>query len=132
MSDSTEEYYKQMMFDMTRTVREDCDKVVVRSVNTPSASFDGLSDTYQKFMQDVSGVFQIPVSTLYGSIGPHASDGGEDMLSYYAHVERQMCECLFEPFERAWLNIKARAMRRGLYASRSLKPGRHRGRRVKE
>jgi hypothetical protein len=99
---------------------------------TPSIDPDGVSDTYQKFMQDMSGAFQTPVSYLFGHQGPHASDGGEDMQAYYDHVEQQMSEHLFEPFERALVSIKARFMRRRLCASRRLKPGRHRGRRLKE
>ena len=102
------------------------DKVNV--IMTPSVDLDGVSRVYQEFMQDVAGLYEVPVAMLLG----RASDGGEDVRAYYDHVERQISECLFEPFERALENIKVLAMRRRLYASRRLKPGRHRGRRVKE
>lgn len=103
-----------------------------RVITMPSVNFDGLSDTYETFMQDVLGAFQIPTSTLYGSIGPSfASDGGADMQEYYARIEEQMRHHLFEPFERMLERIKARTMRRKLCVSRKLKLGKNRRWRMK-
>ena len=119
MTEELEAYYARVTSAMESEVCADCDSFVNAAANV------GLVDTYQTFMQDVAGLYEIPVAMLYGN-SPHASDGGGEMQVYYDHVDRQMRERLFCPFERALANIKAHAMRRGLYASRALKPGRNR------
>jgi hypothetical protein len=94
------------------------------------AAFDGLSGVYQDFMRDIAGACAVPLSRLTGR-ATVTEYGTELFAAMYAEACRKAQDRAFAPLRRHLEWFECRRRRAGLYASRRVKPWKHKGRRMK-
>ena len=93
-------------------------------------AFDGLTEKYNEFMQDIAGVMRIPVRLLTGTRGAtYATECALDAQVYQRMIV-SMLDRSFAPLRRHLAWVHSRVNRAMLYKSRRVKPWKHKGRRM--